>query len=128
MISPLAALAAVLLSTLMVVADTPEVLDVKTTRSGMGWRIDVTLSHPDTGWDHYANGWEVLDAEGNHIATRELIHPHVKEQPFTRSLSNVMVPDGVRVIYIRARCSLQKDFVGPTIEVPLLDNTVRNDY
>ena len=75
-------------------------------RSGMGWRFDVTLSHPDTGWDHYADGWEVTTPDGKLLGARKLHHPHVAEQPFTRSLSNVMVPDGLRKVRIRARCSV----------------------
>ena len=71
-----------------------------------GDRVSVTLSHPDTGWDHYADGWEVLDAEGNSLGVRTLLHPHVNEQPFTRSLSDVVIPDGVTAVFIRARCNL----------------------
>lgn len=71
-----------------------------------GDRVSVTLSHPDTGWDHYADGWEVLDAAGNSLGLRTLLHPHVTEQPFTRSLSGVTVPEGAEVIYIRARCNV----------------------
>lgn len=87
-------------------AEVPEILNVEMSKSGMGWRFDVTLEHPDTGWDHYADGWEITDAEGNRLAYRELMHPHVNEQPFTRSLTGVMLPDGARVVYIRSRCSL----------------------
>ena len=86
-------------------ADMPEILDVSANRVGMGWRIDVTLQHPDTGWEHYADGWEILDKNGKQIGYRKLMHPHVEEQPFTRSLVNVMLPDGIREIYIRASCS-----------------------
>ena len=43
--------------------------------------------HPDTGWDDYADGWRVLDMDGNELGMRVLHHPHVDEQPFTRSLS-----------------------------------------
>jgi hypothetical protein len=71
-----------------------------------GDRISVTLSHPDTGWDHYADGWEVVDVAGNSLGMRELLHPHVTEQPFTRSLSGVQVPLGTSVIYVRARCNV----------------------
>jgi len=71
-----------------------------------GDRFDVTLSHPDTGWDHYADGWEVLDADGNSLGLRVLVHPHVAEQPFTRSLSGVSVPDGAPFVYVRARCNV----------------------
>jgi hypothetical protein len=71
-----------------------------------GDRFSVTLSHPDTGWDHYADGWEVLDADGNSLGIRELAHPHVAEQPFTRSLGGVQIPDGVTTVYVRARCNV----------------------
>ena len=71
-----------------------------------GDRFSVTLSHPDTGWDHYADGWEVLDADGTSLGVRELLHPHVAEQPFTRSLSGVVVPEGAQVVYVRARCNV----------------------
>lgn len=83
-------------------ADPPVVENVTVS----GDRFSVTLSHPDTGWDHYADGWEVLDADGNSLGIRELLHPHVTEQPFTRSLSGVQIPDGVTVVYVRARCNV----------------------
>ncbi|MCO4847486.1 MAG: hypothetical protein KC448_05880 [Yoonia sp.] len=67
-----------------------------------GGRFDVTLSHPDTGWDHYADGWRVEDASGAVIGVRVLGHPHVNEQPFTRSL-NIDGPLPA-VVYIRSRC------------------------
>lgn len=95
----------VLLAALPLRADPPVIEKAQAYRVGMGWRIDVTLSHPDTGWEHYADGWEVLDAKGNSLGFRKLMHPHVNEQPFTRSLVNVMLPDGIREIFIRARCS-----------------------
>ena len=86
-------------------ADMPEIIEATANRVGMGWRIDVTLQHPDTGWDHYADGWEILDKSGKQIGYRKLMHPHVEEQPFTRSLVNVMLPDGTREVFIRASCS-----------------------
>lgn len=86
-------------------ADMSEIVDVVASKPDMGWRFDVTIKHPDTGWDHYADGWEILDENGKRLGYRELHHPHVNEQPFTRSLRGVMIPDGVRTIYVRARCS-----------------------
>lgn len=86
-------------------ADGPEVIDVKVTKAGMVWNISVTLRHDDDGWDHYADGWEVLDARGKRLGYRELMHPHVEEQPFTRSLRGIVIPDGTREIFIRTRCS-----------------------
>lgn len=66
------------------------------------WLVKVTLNHKDSGWDHYADGWQVLDAEDNVLGHRVLQHPHVNEQPFTRSLAGVNVPDGQTIIYIKA--------------------------
>ncbi|MEM8776623.1 MAG: hypothetical protein AAGF53_16430 [Pseudomonadota bacterium] len=86
-------------------ADEPEVIGVEVEKVGMLWNISVTLSHPDTGWDHYADGWEVLDSNGQSIGFRKLSHPHVNEQPFTRSLTGVFIPDGTREIFVVPRCS-----------------------
>ncbi len=85
-----------------VLADAPVVEAV----SIDGDRVSVTLSHPDTGWDHYADGWEVLDADGNSLGVRVLAHPHVNEQPFTRSLGGVQFPEGATSIFVRARCNV----------------------
>ncbi|WP_330165822.1 hypothetical protein [Seohaeicola saemankumensis] len=71
----------------------------------MGWRFEVTISHPDSGWDHFADGWEIQDSQGNRLGWRQLLHPHVNEQPFTRSLNNVMIPDGTKEVFIRTRCA-----------------------
>ncbi|MGV6813026.1 MAG: hypothetical protein ACWA47_12310 [Brevirhabdus sp.] len=76
------------------------------TPTGDSWRVDVTLRHADTGWDHYADGWEVLDADGNRLGYRELLHPHVNEQPFTRSLGGVDIPEGTAKVFIRAHDSV----------------------
>lgn len=83
----------------------PEVVDVSVSKAGMVWNISVTLRHDDEGWDHYADGWEVLDARGERLGYRKLMHPHVDEQPFTRSLRGVVIPDGTREIFIRTHCS-----------------------
>ncbi len=71
--------------------------------------FNATVSHADEGWQHYANKWDVLDAEGNVIATRVLYHPHVNEQPFTRSLGRVEVPIGVTRVIIRASDNVHGD-------------------
>ena len=65
----------------------------------------VTLEHADEGWSHYANQWDVLTLDGRLLKSRVLYHPHDDEQPFTRSLSGVLVPPGVRQVKIRARDS-----------------------
>jgi hypothetical protein len=80
-----------------------DVVDVQASRGGDGsWRFDVTVRHADTGWDHYADAFEVVAPDGTLLATRTLLHPHVDEQPFTRSLSGVEIPDGTSEVTVRA--------------------------
>jgi len=73
------------------------------------WTFHVTVSHPDTGWEDYADGWDVITLEGEVLSpdassgfTRLLLHPHVGEQPFTRSQSNIIIPEGVTQVIVRA--------------------------
>jgi len=86
-----------------VFADPPVINAVNVEKSGGAWRFDVTLSHDDTGWDHYADGWRIIDSAGNELGHRKLAHPHVNEQPFTRSLSSVQIPDDISEVGIQAR-------------------------
>ena len=72
------------------------------------FQIHVTLKHADTGWDHYANRWDVLDQDGNLLGSRTLHHPHVNEQPFTRSLS-LTIPAGITRVTIVASDSVHGD-------------------
>jgi len=85
-------------------ADDPSIEAVRTQKSGGDWSFSVTLKHPDSGWDHYADGWEVLDADGMRLGYRLLAHPHEHEQPFTRSLGGVAIPAGTDSVFIRAHC------------------------
>jgi hypothetical protein len=70
------------------------------------YQFAVTVRHADAGWDHYADKWEILDEKGTVLGTRVLLHPHVDEQPFTRSLSGVKIPPDVKMITIRAHDSV----------------------
>ena len=98
----------ILLSTLAVApafADAPMVTDAVARDPGAGWRFDVSLRHPDIGWSHYADGWRIETPEGEVLGTRRLLHPHETEQPFTRSLGSVDVPDGLSKVRVRASCN-----------------------
>ena len=68
----------------------------------------VTIKHEDTGWKHYVNKYEILTPDRKIIATRVLYHPHVDEQPFTRSISNVKIPKNVNSVTIRAHDSVHQ--------------------
>ncbi len=82
------------------------------------YSFTVAVLHEDTGWKHYANKWEVVDEEGTIFGTRILHHPHVDEQPFTRSLSGVEMPEYIKTVTIRAHDSVH-EYGGKTISVEL---------
>lgn len=95
-----------------------DVLDVKVRGARAALTFEVTVRHDDEGWDHYADAWRVVAPDGAVLATRELLHPHVDEQPFTRSLSGVAVPAGVSIVTVEARDSVH-GWGGATVEVEL---------
>jgi hypothetical protein len=100
-------------------ADVVEVVVAANDRGG--YNFTVTVAHGDTGWDHYADRWEVLDGDGNILGTRTLYHPHVNEQPFTRSLSGIEIPDRVRVVTVRAHDRVH-GYGGKVVSVDLTGN------
>jgi len=67
----------------------------------------VRVNHKDKGWEHYANRWEILSLDGKVLATRELAHPHINEQPFTRSLTATIAPEH-KEVRVRAHDSEHK--------------------
>lgn len=80
-----------------------DVVDVKVVKTGAAtYTFSVTVRHDDTGWKHYANWWEVVDLEQNVLGKRVLLHPHVNEQPFRRSLSGVKIPKSISDVRVRA--------------------------
>lgn len=80
-----------------------DVIDVQVQwLSAQAGRFSVTVKHADSGWEHYADRWEILTPDGRLLAVRTLYHPHVDEQPFTRSLSPVKIPAGLDRVLVRA--------------------------
>ena len=71
-------------------------------KQGSAWQVDTTLRHADGGWDHYADAWRVVATDSRVLATRTLYHPHVDEQPFTRSLGSVVIPADMTVVFVEA--------------------------
>jgi hypothetical protein len=104
-----------------------DVLYVRAMRSESGkWTFHVTVTHPDTGWDDYTDGWDVITQDGVVLKansadpfTRLLLHPHENEQPFTRSQSNIMIPEGETKVIVRAH-DIVDGFGGREIIVDLL--------
>ena len=108
-----------LLLPVIAAAGEADVVDVVATQESPGiWRFDVTVQHDDAGWDHYADAWEVRAPDGTVLGTRKLLHPHDNEQPFTRSLNGVEIPDDVEAVEIVAHDSVH-EFGGATMTVRL---------
>jgi hypothetical protein len=89
------------------------------------WTFHVTVEHPDTGWEDYADGWDVVTPDGTVLKpnpddpfTRLLLHPHENEQPFTRSQRDIEIPEGVTEVRVRAH-DIVDGFGGEEIVVDL---------
>jgi hypothetical protein len=101
------------------VAGEADVVDARVTRQSDGtYSFEVSVRHDDTGWDHYADAWQVVGPDGTVLATRVLLHPHETEQPFTRSLVGATIPEGIRAVTLRAHDKVH-GYGGITVEVEL---------
>lgn len=99
---------------------------VRATQAADGtWTFAVTVRHPDTGWDDYADGWDVVLPDGTVVKqdpadpfTRLLLHPHENEQPFTRSQAGLVIPAAVTTVTVRAH-DIVDGFGGAVVVVDL---------
>jgi hypothetical protein len=89
------------------------------------WTFHVTVAHPDTGWEDYSDGWDIVTPDGTVLKvdpqdpfTRLLLHPHENEQPFTRSQRGVVIPSGTTWVRVRAH-DIVSGFGGQEIIVDL---------
>ena len=93
------------------------VIDVVVTAEASGtYRFDVTVRSADTGEEKYADLWEVRALDGTVLGERVLTHPHVAEQPFTRSQSGISIPGEVATVTVVARDTVA-GFCGAAFEV-----------
>ncbi len=82
----------------------PNVVDAAITLTGPNtYRVLVTLSSPYDTPERYADAWRVLGPDCQELGVRILTHDHQFEQPFTRSLSGVVISPGVSEVTIQAR-------------------------
>jgi hypothetical protein len=87
-----------------------DVIYVRAVQTGENtWTFHVTVEHPDSGWEDYADGWDILTPDGEIVKpnpddpfTRLLLHPHVDEQPFTRSQGGIVIPPNAAQVTVRA--------------------------
>ena len=83
-------------------ANDVEIVKVEFVKNGSTWKVHTTLKHDDTGWEHYADAWRVMSEKGDKLGERILFHPHETEQPFTRSLSKLVIPENINIVYVEA--------------------------
>ena len=118
-LSPTLTLAAVLASITTAFAGKADVIDATASKAADGtYTFSVTVKSDDTGWDKYADRWEVVSTDGTVLGMRVLAHPHEDEQPFTREQSGIKVPEGVTEVTIRAHDKVE-GFGGKEVTIPL---------
>jgi hypothetical protein len=90
------------------------------------WHFSVTVEHPDTGWEDYADGWDIVLPDGSVAKpdpdspfTRLLLHPQETEQPFTRSQGGIVILHGITFVIVRAH-DLVDGFGGREVVVDLM--------
>lgn len=80
-----------------------EISKVELEPTSATWTVHVTLRHDDEGYDHYVNGWRIVDAKKNVLASQEIYHPHNKKKSFTDNKSNITIPKDAKIIFLEAQ-------------------------
>lgn len=103
-----------------VISSCAHVIDATATETSTNvYTFSATVQSNETGWDKYADEWQVQSSDGEILlGTRTLLHPHVNEQPFTRSLANIAVPPNITMVVIRAQDSVL-GYCGEAFELTL---------
>lgn len=96
----------------------PDVIGVEVAVEGGAHSFSVTISSPYDTAERYADAFRVVGDDGVVYGIRELLHDHASEQPFTRSLGGVEIPDTVETVTIEARDQVY-GWGGETIAVDL---------
>lgn len=96
----------------------PDVVDVSVSRDAGSYDFDVTVSSPYDSPKRHADAWRVVGDDGQVYGVRELTHDHANEQPFTRSLSGVDIPESVDTVTVQAR-DLVYGWGGAVVEIGL---------
>lgn len=104
----------------------PDVLDAELEPTGGTWRLSATLSSPYDTPERYADAFRALDEDGTELGVRELAHDHANEQPFTRSLSDLEIPEGVERITVQGR-DQRYGWGGATVELEVPSDTAGDD-
>lgn len=97
----------------------PDVVSVSVRAAGPGvFDFDVTVSSLYDTASRYADGFRVTTREGRVLGERQLLHDHQTEQPFTRDLHSVEIPEGIPKVVVQAR-DKKYGYGGKPVEVAL---------
>lgn len=96
----------------------PDIVEATATETDGTWTFAVTVSSPYDTPERYADGWRVMDADGEVFGEHELGHDHAAEQPFTRTQQGVSIPDDVAEVTIEGR-DQANGYGGGTVVVDL---------
>ena len=95
----------------------PEIIGVQlVARGDRVYDVVVSITSPYDTPERYADGWRVLDSEGNVLGTHTLLHDHANEQPFTRTQPGLEIPEGVTEITVEGR-DLVNGYGGGTLSI-----------
>jgi hypothetical protein len=97
----------------------PDVVAVKVRASGPNlFDFDVTISSAYDTPRRYADGFRVYTIANEVLGERKLLHDHQNEQPFTRDLYAVKIPQEVKTVLVQAR-DQKFGYGGKVVEVRL---------
>ncbi|MGI8633634.1 MAG: hypothetical protein ACR2NA_13975 [Solirubrobacterales bacterium] len=97
----------------------PTLVEAEATEADEGrYDFDVTISSPYDSPERYADGWRVLDPDGEELGAHELAHDHADEQPFTRTQRGVEIPDDLQFVQIEGH-DLENGYGGDRLDVEL---------
>jgi hypothetical protein len=97
----------------------PDVVAVDVSSSGPNlFDFDVTISSPYDTPRRYADGFRVYTSSNEVLGERKLLHDHQNEQPFTRDLRAVRIPQKVKKVLVQAR-DQKFGYGGKVVEVTL---------
>ncbi len=83
------------------------------------WSFEVTMRCDDRGAAYFCDRFEILTPTARVIGVRRLLHDHTDEQPFTRDLQGVNVPNGFpRGVLIRGHHNI-RGYEGATLKLDL---------
>lgn len=85
----------------------PDVVSVEVELEEFLYSFSITISSPYDSPGQYANGWRILDPDGEVLAETYLAYHHADEQPFTLTQGDVSINSHfVEEVTIEARDSI----------------------